>query len=86
MQPSPDNPLGNPPYPGYTASNGPNWVDFLTTTYNATIVETVNLAYGGAVVDDRLIAQYLPTVLSLRNQVEDEFLPLYADGVQDTFN
>lgn len=84
-QPAPGNPLGNPSYPGYTASNGPNWVDFLTTTYNANFIETVNLAYGGAVVDDRLIAQYLPTVLSLRNQVEDEFLPLYADGTQGTF-
>ena len=25
-QPSRANPLGNPAYPGYTASNGPNWV------------------------------------------------------------
>lgn len=45
----------------------------------------MNLAYGGAVVDERLIAQYLPTVLSMRNQVEEEFLPLYADGEQGTF-
>ena len=49
-QPSRANPLGNPDYPGYTASNGPNWVDFLTTTYNETFLETINLAYGGATV------------------------------------
>lgn len=84
-QPGPGNPLGNPPYPGYTAANGPNWIDFLTVTYNASFIETVNLAYGGAVVDDRLIQQYLPTVLSMRNQVEDEFIPIYADGSEGTF-
>jgi hypothetical protein len=33
-QPSSTNPLGNPTYPGGTASNGPNWVGFLTVKYN----------------------------------------------------
>ncbi|OQN98525.1 hypothetical protein B0A48_15786 [Cryoendolithus antarcticus] len=77
-QPSVANPLGNPPYPGYTATNGPNWVDFLTTTYNKSFIETINLAYGGATVDSALVAPYLPTVLSLKEQVETEYLPLYA--------
>jgi len=77
-QPSIANPLGNPAYPGYTATNGPNWVDFLTTTYNKTFLETINLAYGGATVDSALVAPYLPTVLSLKQQVLDEFEPVYA--------
>ncbi|CAK3950086.1 carbohydrate esterase family 16 [Lecanosticta acicola] len=77
-QPSEVNPLGNPTYPGYTSSNGPNWVDFLTTTWNKTLVETVNLAYGGATVDAALIPQYLPTVLSLKQQVDGEYGPTYA--------
>lgn len=77
-QPSVANPLGNPAFPGYTSSNGPNWVDFLTLTYNKTFVETVNLAYGGATVDSALVAPYLPTVLSLKEQVEEEFLPTYS--------
>lgn len=77
-QPSHANPLGNPAYPGYTASNGPNWVDFLTTTYNSTFLRTVNLAYGGATVDAALVKQYLPTVLSLKEQVQTEYLPKYA--------
>ncbi|KAK0259867.1 hypothetical protein LTS09_005711 [Friedmanniomyces endolithicus] len=77
-QPSVNNPLGNPSYPGYTATNGPNWVDFLTTTYNATFIETINLAYGGATVDSALVAPYLPTVLSLKDQVNTEYLPIYA--------
>ncbi|KAK6396444.1 hypothetical protein LTR65_009528 [Meristemomyces frigidus] len=78
-QPDAANPLGNPAYPGYTATNGPNWVDFLTTTYNKTFLETVNLAYGGATVDSALVAPYLPTVLSVKQQVQDEYLPVYAD-------
>ena len=45
-QPSIHIPLGNPAYPGYTASNGPNWVDFMTTTYNNSFMKTINLAYG----------------------------------------
>lgn len=77
-QPSVSNPLGNPPFPGYVSSNGPNWVDFLTLIYNKTFVKTINLAYGGATVDSALVAPYIPTVLSVKQQVEEEFLPLYA--------
>lgn len=77
-QPSTANPLGNPAYPGYTATNGPNWVDFLTTTYNETFLKTVNLAYGGATIDSALVKPYLPTVLSLKDQINQEYLPKYS--------
>ncbi|KAF2266135.1 hypothetical protein CC78DRAFT_531803 [Lojkania enalia] len=77
-QPNPSNPMGNPPFPGWTASNGPNWVDFLTYTYNASYLQTYNLAYGGATVDSALVAPYMPTVVSLKSQVLDLFLPTYA--------
>lgn len=40
VQPSADNPLGNPAYPGTTTSNGPNYVDYLTTTYNKSLLLT----------------------------------------------
>jgi hypothetical protein len=69
--------MGNPPYPGWTSSNGPNWVDFLTTTYNASLLYTYNLAYGGATVDSALVAPWRPDVLSLKNQVQDLYLPNY---------
>jgi len=78
-QPSSSNPLGNPPYPGYTSSNGPNWVDFLTVKYNKSLIETYNLAYGGATVDSSLVAQYEPTVLDFVQQVNDEFIPTYVE-------
>lgn len=39
---------------------------------------TYNLAYGGATVDGDLVAPYEPTVLSVKQQVQDEFLPTYG--------
>ncbi|KAI1458822.1 carbohydrate esterase family 16 protein [Annulohypoxylon moriforme] len=77
-QPSATNPLGNPAYPGYTSSNGPNWVDFLTVKHNASHLQTYNFAYGGATVDSALVKPYQPTVLSVKQQVEDEFVPGYT--------
>ncbi|OBT86468.1 hypothetical protein VE02_05336 [Pseudogymnoascus sp. 03VT05] len=83
-QPAPGNPLGNPPYPGWTAANGPNWPDFLTVKYNASEILTYNLAYGGATVSSSLVKPYQDTVLSLSKQVEDLFIPNYAFNGQWT--
>ncbi|KAJ3562508.1 hypothetical protein NPX13_g8544 [Xylaria arbuscula] len=77
-QPSTANPLGNPTYPGWTSSNGPNWVGYLTFTYNASSLLTYNLAYGGATVDSDLVAPYDVSVKSLKDQVESEFIPGYT--------
>jgi phospholipase/lecithinase/hemolysin len=76
--PSPTNPLGNPPYPGWTSANGPNWVDFLTVKHNHSLLLTYNLAYGGATVDSNLVAPWRPDVLSLIDQVKTLFLPTYV--------
>ena len=78
VQPTPTNPLGNPTYPGYTAANGPNWVDFLTVKYNESKLLTYNLAYGGATINSALVAPYLPTVSSVAEQIENEWFPTYA--------
>ncbi|KAI4119894.1 MAG: hypothetical protein LQ345_000152 [Seirophora villosa] len=78
-QPSPENPLGNPPYPGATSANGPNYVDFLTTTYNRSFIRTFNLGYGGATINPSLVGSpYGLIVQSFRQQVQEEFLPTYA--------
>ncbi|KAI1435427.1 hypothetical protein GGR50DRAFT_694123 [Xylaria sp. CBS 124048] len=77
-QPSAANPLGNPAYPGYTSSNGPNWVGYLTFEYNASALLTYNFAYGGATVDSDLVEPYEPTILSVKDQVETEFVPGYT--------
>ncbi|KAG6370077.1 carbohydrate esterase family 16 protein [Boletus reticuloceps] len=72
------------PEPGYTSSNGPNWVEFLTSTYNQTAVKTFNLAYGGATIDGALVPPYLPTVLSVVDQVSEfnEYLASKPAGAQ----
>jgi hypothetical protein len=78
-QPNPENPLGNPAYPGSTSSNGPNYVDFLTTTYNRSYIQAYNLGFGGATVDPSLVASSFGDIVqSFRQQVQEEFLPTYA--------
>jgi len=77
-QPTPTTPLGNPTYPGFTASNGPNWVDFLTVKYNSSLLLTYNLAFGGATINSALVAPFEPTVSSVAEQIENEWFPTYA--------
>jgi len=62
----------------YFFISGPNWVDFITTTYNQSKLYTYNLAYGGATVDSDLVKPYRPTVPSLKDQVNKEFFPRYS--------
>jgi len=76
-QPAIGNALGNPPYPGSTTVGGVNWVDVVTTVYNKSLLLTYNFAYGGATIDASLVAPYVPTVLSLTDQV-NEFLNNYS--------
>lgn len=71
-KPSAANPLGNPPYPGWTASGGTNWISDIVAKYNNSLLLSYNLAYGGATVNASLVAPYLPTVYSIIDQV-DEF-------------
>ncbi|GAM88944.1 hypothetical protein ANO11243_069780 [Dothideomycetidae sp. 11243] len=78
QQPTADDPLGNPLYPGHTSSNGPNWIDYLTVQYNASLVQTVNLAVGGATTDPDVVDPYLPIVPSVKQQVFERFLPQYG--------
>ncbi|KAL8728840.1 MAG: hypothetical protein Q9181_005204 [Wetmoreana brouardii] len=49
LQPSPSNPLGNS-VRGSTSSNGPNFITYLTTVFNASLIETYNFAFAGAQV------------------------------------
>jgi hypothetical protein len=58
--------------------SGPNWVDFLTTTYNNSLIFTYNLADGGATIDGNLIKPWKPEVQSLQDQVNKRFMPTYG--------
>ncbi|PKY02527.1 hypothetical protein P168DRAFT_271850 [Aspergillus campestris IBT 28561] len=54
-QPSPANPMGNPALGEGTTTGGANWVGYLTTAENASLVLSYNLAIGGATVDNTLV-------------------------------
>lgn len=77
--PSPSNPLGNPPYPGYTSANGPNWVDYFTVQYNHSLIQTYNLAVGGASIGSGTLPPNTPTYFTLKGQVHDIFIPGYYE-------
>ncbi|KAJ3982657.1 hypothetical protein F5890DRAFT_1528531 [Lentinula detonsa] len=74
----------NSEVPGFTSSNGPNWVQFLGGTYNVTDTTVFNLASGGATIDSALVPPYLPTVLSVVDQVAQfqEFLATKPVGAE----
>ncbi|OAX37124.1 carbohydrate esterase family 16 protein [Rhizopogon vinicolor AM-OR11-026] len=57
------------PYTRNASSNGLNWVEFLTGTYNQTALKSFNLASGGATIDAALVPPPLPTALSVVDQV-----------------
>jgi hypothetical protein len=67
--PSSSNPLGNPAFPGYTTSGGPNWIGYYITQYNSSPVYSYNFASGGATTDAKLVTPFAPTVLSFVDQV-----------------
>ncbi|CAF9906955.1 hypothetical protein IMSHALPRED_005402 [Imshaugia aleurites] len=86
-QPSPSSPLGNPSYPGSTSCDGPNYIDFLTTTYNESYIQAYNLGYGGATIDDSIVTSgFGATVQSFQDQVEHEFLHTYVNNTQVPWN
>lgn len=57
-QPSIENPLGNPAFPGRTSSNGWNYVGYLTAKYNHTFIKSYNLGYSGATIDTKIDEGY----------------------------
>ncbi|KIJ25231.1 carbohydrate esterase family 16 protein [Sphaerobolus stellatus SS14] len=69
------NPLGNPNFPGITSSGGENWVGFLINTFNKTRTFSYNFAFSGATLDSSLATPSSPSVVSVRNQIEQEFIP-----------
>ncbi|KAI2681469.1 CAZyme family CE16 [Penicillium roqueforti] len=54
-QPTASNPMGNPALGTGTTTGGVNWVGYLTTVNNASLVLSYNLAVGGASLDNSLV-------------------------------
>lgn len=67
--PNPSDPLGNPTFPGYTTTDGKNWLGYYITSYNTSLVYDYNFAYGGATTDSSIVTPYEPTVLSFVDQI-----------------
>ncbi|KAL0566558.1 hypothetical protein V5O48_015449 [Marasmius crinis-equi] len=67
--PNKGNPIGNPDYPGWTATGGEQWLDYDTTHYNKSLTLTYNFAYGGATIDSNLVTPFEPYVKSMTDQV-----------------
>ncbi|THH29896.1 hypothetical protein EUX98_g4284 [Antrodiella citrinella] len=82
--PAVGNPLGNPPYPGDTATGGSNWVDVDTIVFNTSLILTYNYAYGGATIDTKLVPPSNATILTLTDQV-DQFLTGATSNGSATF-
>lgn len=62
-------------------------MDFLSTTYNRSYVETFNLGFGGATIDPSLVASpFGDIVQSFKQQVQDEFIPLYGDKAEASWS
>ncbi len=78
-QPSRENPLGNPVYPGDTTVGSPDWSSYLTALYNASFVKLYNLAQPGGTIDDTIDPSPFGA-LSFRQQVAQLYLPKYANG------
>lgn len=66
-KPALGNQMGNPPYPGWTTSGGPNWVGDLVQPNSQLLA--YNLASGGATTDAALVTPFASTVLSFVDQV-----------------
>lgn len=79
--PSPENPFGNPDFPGAVSTNGPNWLGYFVTLYNETFVKALNIAAGGATIDMDLIAPEGPheALRPFKMQVHDQFVPQFSN-------
>ncbi|KAL4947982.1 hypothetical protein BDW69DRAFT_203897 [Aspergillus filifer] len=76
QQPFLSNPLGNPDYPGRTSANGPNWLGYLTTTYNQSVFLTYNFGTSGATIDSDIVDANADVI----GELNDKFIPYYASN------
>ncbi|KAL8646968.1 MAG: hypothetical protein Q9210_005831 [Variospora velana] len=80
--PNDAHPLGNPPTdsstpPFHTFTNGPNWIQYLTSKYNESQIKTYNLAMTGSTVNNTILGILHEN--DLVHQISDRFAPNYAN-------
>jgi hypothetical protein len=76
-QPSREQPLGNPDFPGITSSNATNWIGYLTTKYNESFLQTYNLAVAGTTLDNHITDSY---PVPVTEQIYQRFMPRYGEA------
>lgn len=64
-----------------TSSGGINWVGYLTTVFNASLVLNYDLAVSGACINNSIVKA---DVRDLVSQVESTFDPIYAERPEST--
>ena len=75
-QPSIEQPLGNPPFPGTKDTKGAKWPVHLTTAYNDSLIQTYVFSISGASVAGK---PWNHTFGDFISEVEERFLPNYVD-------
>ncbi|KAL8987471.1 MAG: hypothetical protein Q9177_003320 [Variospora cf. flavescens] len=80
--PNDAHPLGNPPTdsstpPFHTFTNGPNWMQYLTSKFNESQIKTYNFAMTGSTVNNTIFD--IPDKNDLVHQISDRFAPKYAN-------
>jgi len=78
-QPSRSNPFGNPALPENGISAPPEWLYYLTTTYNASFIKTYNIAHGAATIDRAVVAPHdaFSYTSTFKEQAEDLWRLVY---------
>lgn len=79
-QPSVKNPLGNPQIGHGTSSGGLNWVGYLTTQMNSSLILTYDFATPNAFVNNSLIGVGNAPMMDLTNQVKLGFENIYVNS------
>lgn len=59
VQPNPSSPLGNPTDDHGTSAAGPIWVEYLTETYNTSLILTYDFAVSGGAIPNSLVDQIM---------------------------
>ena len=72
--PNPGSPFGNPTFPSLNESYGAYWPVYLTTQYNASVIETYAVVRGSSLINNTI----QPSRSDLIQQVRQEFLPLWG--------
>jgi len=82
-QPDNDNPLGNPAWPGRTASYGPNYLGHLISTFHNHFIAALNFASRDSTFDTALKSiDVRHTPFSFMQQIDMKFIPKYGTSTK----